>query len=64
MGIGHDLLDLAYQGFAHSLVLMAGIYREQADDAHAGHGPEPHGADDGSVFNGHKQRSVFPRRPL
>ena len=54
MGIGHDQLDLPYQGFADSLVLVAGIHGEQADDAHTGHGPEPHGADDGSVFDGHK----------
>ena len=54
MSIGHDPLDLMYQGFADTLVLVGGIHRKQADDAHAGHGPEPDGADDGSVFNGHK----------
>ena len=52
--IGHDPLDLAYQGFADSLVLVAGIHREQADDAHAGHRPEPYGADDCPVFDCHE----------
>lgn len=60
MGIGHDQLDLAYQGFADSLVLVAGIYREQADDAHTGHGPEAHGTDDRSfIFS--DQNVLLPR---
>ena len=54
MSIGHDPLDLAYQGFADTLVLVAGVHREQADDAHAGHRPEPYGADDDSVFDCHE----------
>ena len=54
MSIGHDPLDLAYQGFADSLVLVAGIHGEQADDAHAGHRPEPYGADDSLVFYCHE----------
>ena len=50
MGIGHDPLDLVHQGFADSLVLVAGVHREQSDDADARYRPEAHGPDDYAVF--------------
>ncbi len=50
MGIGYDLLDLVHQGFADPLVLVAGVHREQTDNADARYRPEAHGTDECAFF--------------
>lgn len=59
MRVGHDPFDLSEQGFADPLVLVAGMDREQADDAHAGYRPEPYGADDRLVLYCHEDVFLF-----
>lgn len=46
-GRAFDFID---QGFPHTPALMGGMYREQPNDADAGHGPEAHGTDDRSFI--------------
>ncbi len=60
VSIGGRAFNLADQGLPHSVTLMSGAYGEQSNHAHAGHGPEAHGADNRSSVVRH-ENMFFPR---
>ncbi len=60
MRISGGTFDFIDQGFSRAPALMGGMYREQPNDADAGHGPEAHRTDDRSfIFS--DQNVLLPR---